>query len=93
MKSMGFAGAFVVAYKDGKRIKVTDLVNQEKFEQVKKVASPIEQEYRKVEEEVIQTKANLNSETKTPKVSYRVQVGAYKVGEEPTEVTHELVSI
>lgn len=87
MKSMGFAGAFVVAYKDGKRIKVTDLVNQEKFEQVKKVASPIEQEYRKVEEEVIQTKANLNSETKTPKVSYRVQVGAYKVGEEPTELS------
>ena len=87
MKNMGFAGAFVVAYKDGKRIKVTDLVNQEKFEQVKRLASPIEQEYRKVEEEIIQTKATLNSETATPKVSYRVQIGAYKDGEEPSELS------
>ena len=87
MKNMGFAGSFVVAYKDGKRIKVTDLVNQEKFEQVKKVASPIEQEYQKVEEEIIQPKANLNSETTTPKVSYRVQVGAYKDGEEASELS------
>ena len=48
MRKMGFTGSFVVAYKDGKRIKVTDLVNQEKYQRVKQSVSPIEQELKKV---------------------------------------------
>lgn len=85
MRKMGFSGAFVVAYKDGKRIKVTDLVNQEKFQQVKQTVSPIEKELKKVEE-VKTTKTS--AEANKPKVSYKVQVGAYKDDEEPTELSN-----
>ncbi len=85
MRKMGFSGAFVVAYKDGKRIKVTDLVNQEKFQQVKQTVSPIEKELKKVDDTSI---TKTSSSTKKTKVSYKVQIGAYKDGEEPTELSN-----
>lgn len=73
MRKMGFEGAFVVAYKDGKRIKVTDLVNQEKFQQVKQTVSPVEKELKKVVEPEVK-----KEEAAAPKISYKVQIGAYK---------------
>lgn len=84
MRKMGFSGAFTVAYKDGKRIKVTDLVNQEKFKQVKQSISPVEKELKKVEEV---KPAVESTESAKPKVSYKVQIGAYKQGEEPVELS------
>jgi cell division protein FtsN len=80
MKQLGFSGAFVVAYKDGIRISVTDLVNKEKFKQVKQSVSPIEKQLKKVEEKPKKTTANKTT-TKEPvknKIIYRVQVGAFK---------------
>ena len=75
MRKMGFTGSFVVAYKDGKRIKVTDLVNQEKYQKVKQSVSPIEQELKKVVDDS-STEIQRNSETTN--VSFKVQIGAYK---------------
>lgn len=80
MKKMGFTGAFVVAYKDGKRIKVTDLVNQEKFQQVKQSVSPVEKNLKKVEEPK-KSEPQLDAKTK---LVYKVQIGAYK-DDEPTD--------
>lgn len=81
MRQMGFEGSFVVAYKDGKRIKVTDLVNQEKYSQVKQAISPVEKEYNKVVEEKpkpVTVNNNVGKQNSKPKISYRVQMGAYK---------------
>ena len=74
MRKMGFTGSFVVAYKDGNRIKVTDLVNQEKYQKVKESVSPIEQGLRKVDESSIE----LETKGKKSEVSFKVQIGAYK---------------
>ena len=87
MRKMGFLGAFVVAYIDGKRIKVTDLVNQEKFQQVKRSVSPIEKELKKVEEN---KPLETSVDTTKSKVSYKVQLGAYKDGQEPAELSNFL---
>ena len=80
MKKLGFNGAFVVAYKDGHRISVTDLVNKEKFEQVKESVSPIEKQLRKVQE--VPKKKVVNKEAVSTsvknKITYRVQIGAFK---------------
>lgn len=79
MKKMGFSGAFVVAYKDGKRIKVTDLVDQDKYQMVKQSVSPIEQSLNKV------TDPKNNFENGVPKFIYKVQIGAYKDDDEPAD--------
>ncbi len=75
MRRMGFSGSFVVAYKDGKRIKVTDLVNQEKYKKVKESVSPIEKELDKINNEESSLKIK---KLKSPEVSFKVQIGAYK---------------
>lgn len=80
MKQLGFNGAFVVAYKDGNRISVTDLVNQEKFKQVQESVSPIEKKLNKVaeiSEGVVSDDVKLSVNTKSD-ISYRVQIGAFK---------------
>lgn len=77
MRSMGFEGAFTVAYKDGKQIKVTDLVNQEKFNQIKQTVSPVEKELNKVVTPVQKVTENPAKVEKSG-ISYRVQLGAYK---------------
>ncbi len=75
MRRMGFSGSFVVAYKDGKRIKVTDLVNQEKYKKVKESLSPIEIGLDEVNDstQTLETESASNSE-----VSFKVQIGTYK---------------
>ncbi len=88
MRKMGFTGSFVVAYKDGKRIKVTDLVNQEKYEKVKESVSPIEQELKKVVGPKLVTKA----ESEKSNVSFKVQIGAYK-GDEMADKLAEFSSL
>lgn len=77
MRSMGFEGAFTVAYKDGKQIKVTDLVNQEKFNQIKQTVSPVEKELKKVVTPIQKATENPAKVEKSG-ISYRVQLGAYK---------------
>ncbi len=77
MKKLGFNGAFVVAYKDGNRILVTDLVNKEKFKQVKESVSPIEKQLNKVSE-VSDKTINDDTEYSKKSISYRVQIGAFK---------------
>ena len=77
MRKMGFSGCFVVAYKDGKRIKVTDLVNQEKYQKVKKSVSPIEQQLNNISD----TAKQITVKTTQPEVSFKVQIGAYKGSE------------
>lgn len=75
MRRMGFSGSFVVAYKDGKRIKVTDLVNQEKYKKVKESVSPIEKELDKINDSTL----SMDSKSvENPEVSFKVQIGAYK---------------
>ncbi len=82
MKKLGFSGAFVVAYKDGHRISVTDLVNKEKFQQVKESVSPIEKQLNIVEEKpkkkVVKKVVATSSAPVKNKISYRVQIGAFK---------------
>ncbi len=75
MRRMGFSGSFVVAYKDGKRIKVTDLVNQEKYKKVKESVSPIEKELDKINDP---SSPSETKNLKSPEVSFKVQIGAYK---------------
>ncbi|MAW65707.1 MAG: hypothetical protein CMD18_05870 [Flavobacteriales bacterium] len=75
MRRMGFSGSFVVAYKDGKRIKVTDLVNQEKYKKVKESVSPIEKELDKINDSTL----SMDSKSvENPEVSFKVQIGSYK---------------
>ncbi len=88
MRKMGFTGSFVVAYKDGKRIKVTDLVNQEKYQKVKESVSPIEQELKKVVEPVKETQ----TQRKETKLSFKVQIGAYK-GDEMADKLAEFTNL
>lgn len=80
MKKLGFTGAFVVAYKDGRRISVTDLVNQEKYKQVKESISPIEKQLHKVDKVVDNKSVKTTAQSNKGKnnVSYRVQIGAFK---------------
>ena len=73
MREMGFGGAFVVAYKDGKRIKVTDLVNQDEFSDVKKDVAPIEQKSKQKSVE-----ASPEQKKKEVMITYKVQIGAFK---------------
>lgn len=87
MRKLGFEGAFTVAYKDGKQIKVTDLVNNEKYKQVKETVSPVEQKLEKVISE-----PKTESVKSTPTISYRVQLGAYK-GNEMDEKVSEFPNV
>ena len=77
MKQLGFSGAFVVAYKDGRRILVTDLVNKDKYEQVKQSVSPIEKELMKVHDKTNKNKVALGI-NENNNIRYRVQIGAFK---------------
>lgn len=83
LRRMGFKGAFVVAYKDGRRIKVTDLVNKERFEQIKETVKPIENSTTStfLPEDV--SNSDRKENPSESEVDYKVQVGAYKDGEEP----------
>lgn len=77
MRTIGFDDAFVVAYKDGKRIKVTDLVNEEEFVEVKQAVLPAVKEVQKSQ---VKTKEVASTIQQKPSngVSYRVQIGAFK---------------
>ncbi len=88
MRKMGFTGSFVVAYKDGKRIKVTDLVNQEKYQKVKESISPIEEELKKV----VDSEVNIQIEKSDSSVVFKVQIGAYK-GDEMSEKLAEFSNL
>lgn len=88
MRKMGFTGSFVVAYKDGKRIKVTDLVNQDKYQKVKESVSPIEQELKKV----VDTPTEDRTKSEKSEVSFKVQIGAYK-GEEMADKLAEFSNL
>ncbi|MFL2582557.1 MAG: SPOR domain-containing protein [Flavobacteriales bacterium] len=88
MRKMGFTGSFVVAYKDGKRIKVTDLVNQDKYQKVKESVSPIEQELKKV----VDTPTEDRTKSEKSDVSFKVQIGAYK-GEEMADKLAEFSNL
>lgn len=77
MKKLGFSGAFVVAYKDGRRILVTDLVNKDKYQQVKKSVSPIEKELMKVYDKTNKNKT-ISGINENNNIRYRVQIGAFK---------------
>ena len=87
MRKMGFNGSFIVAYKDGRRIKVTDLVNQEKFKQIKETLKPLENgmkmNTKSPNSVALPTPVVEEQETSASPVSYKVQVGAFKDGEEP----------
>jgi cell division protein FtsN len=84
MRRMGFSGSFVVAYKDGKRIKVTDLVNQEKYKKVKESVSPIEKELDKINDVAMASEIKNIESSESPEVLFKVQIGAYK-GDEMTD--------
>lgn len=78
MIQLGFNGAFVVAYKDGRRILVTDLVNKEKYKQVKENVSPIEKKLMKVNENINLINKHDTVVSYEEEISYRVQIGAFK---------------
>lgn len=78
MRKRGFEGAFVVAYKDGKRISVTDLVNHEEYKQVKERVSPVEKELNKVPQNIQETKRIEDKTSNASAVRYKVQIGAFK---------------
>jgi hypothetical protein len=78
MREMGFSGAFVVAYKDGKRIKVTDLVNQDEYSDVKKDVAPIEQKPQPKPVQPAPETMPRNESTEQVQITYKVQIGAFK---------------
>lgn len=78
MREMGFGGAFVVAYKDGKRIKVTDLVNQDEFSEISEKLKPVRDETQPKQQQSQQEATSAQTKQTEEQITYKVQIGAYK---------------